>query len=62
MPTPAHALTSMSSPDEAKTAISGCISQMTQEHPDWTPDRVQAACFSMAKEAMGGASVVSKTK
>lgn len=51
MPTAADRLSSKSSADEIQTAISSCISQLADEHPDWDNDRRVAACHSMARQA-----------
>jgi len=53
MPTKAEELTPQSSDEETQAAISDCISQMTNEHPDWEQERVIAACHSMARRSTG---------
>lgn len=55
MPTAADKLTKESSAKSIQVAISSCISQMADEHPDWDNVRRVAACHSMARKA--GASV-----
>jgi len=53
MPTAVDKLTKDSSPEQAKKAISSCISQMAHEHPDWENERCVAACHNMAREKTG---------
>jgi len=49
MPTAAERLSPDSSPEEVSEAISACISQLAEEHPDWDNARRIAACYSMAR-------------
>jgi len=53
MPTAANQLSKGSSEKEIASAISRCVSQLADEHPDWDNDRRVAACFSMASRATG---------
>ena len=54
MPTAADKLAPNSSEEQAQAAVSACIQQMSNEHPDWPPEKVQAACINMAKSAQAG--------
>ena len=38
-------------------AISKCISQLADEHPDWDNDRRVAACYSDARSHAGSSKV-----
>lgn len=53
-PTAADRLQKGASPDQIDAAVSKCISQMADEHPDWDNDRRVAACHEMARRATGG--------
>ena len=53
MPTAVDKLTKDSSDEQVQEAVSSCISQMADEHPDWDQDRLVAACSSMAREKSG---------
>ena len=53
MPTAADKLSKDASPDAVQEAISKCVSQLANEHPDWDNKRRVAACYSMAREATG---------
>ena len=55
MPTAADKLKPGASPDAIQEAVSKCISQLADEHPDWENDRRIAACHSMARRATGKA-------
>jgi hypothetical protein len=53
MPTAVENLTKDSSDEESQKAISSCISQLADEHPDWSNERRVAACYNMARERTG---------
>ena len=53
MPTAADRLKAGASPKSIQSAISECISEMADKHPDWDNKRRIAACHSMAKKATG---------
>jgi len=53
MPTAIDRLEKGHSDKQARDAISSCIRQMSHEHSDWAPERVQAACYSMYRERTG---------
>ena len=53
MPTPAEQLTITSSKKEKQEAISACIKMMMDEHPEWEQKQAVAACYEMARRAMG---------
>lgn len=53
MPTAADRLPKGASPDQVDAAISKCISQMADEHPEWDNNRRVAACHEMARQATG---------
>lgn len=59
MPTAVDRLTKSSSSKEASKAVSACISQMTDEHPDWSHDRRVTACYNMAREKTGKTQLLS---
>lgn len=49
-----------SSKGAIQKAISACISEMHDAHPDWDDDRITAACYSMARSRCGVAKVPKK--
>ena len=53
MPTSADRLKAGASPDAIQAAVSECISQLADEHPEWDNERRIAACHSMARRATG---------
>jgi hypothetical protein len=53
MPLPTSSLTKSSSKESVQDAISGCISMLSDEHPEWEHDRVVAACISDAVKHAG---------
>ena len=53
MPTAADRLKAGASPEAVQEAVSKCISQLADEHPEWDNDRRVAACYSMARRATG---------
>ena len=55
MPTAADRLKQGASPEATQEAISACVSEMADKHPDWDNKRRIAACHSMARRATGKA-------
>ncbi len=55
MPTAADRLSKGASPDAIQDAVSKCISQLADEHPEWDNKRRVAACHDMARRATGKA-------
>ena len=53
MPLPTSRLTRRSSKEAIDSAISACISMLSDEHPDWENDRCVAACISDARRHAG---------
>ena len=53
MPTAADRLKAGASSDEIQAAVSSCVSEMADKHPDWDNKRRVAACYSMARKATG---------
>jgi len=49
-----------SSKGAIQKAISACISEMHDAHPDWSDDRIEAACINMARSRAGAAKVPKK--
>lgn len=49
-----------SSKGAIQKAISACISEMHHAHPDWADDRIEVACYSMARQRAGAAKVPRK--
>lgn len=60
MPLATSRLNRRSSKKAIDSAISECISQLADEHPDWDNDRRVAACFSDARRHAGGSKVPKK--
>lgn len=55
MPTAADKLSPGAGEEEKSAAISACISQLADEHPEWSNEKRVAACHSMAESATGQA-------
>ncbi len=53
MPTAAENLKPGASPEAVQSAVSACVSEMADKHPDWDNKRRVAACYSMARKATG---------
>lgn len=60
MPTAVDKLTKESSAEETQKAVSACIGQMKNEHPDWSDKRIAAACYNMAREKTGKSQLLTK--
>jgi len=57
MPLATERLTRRSSKEAIDRAISECVSQLADEHPNWERKRVIAACISDARRHSGSARV-----
>ena len=55
MPTAADRLKAGASPEAVQAAVSSCVSELADAHPDWDNKRRVAACYSMARKATGKA-------
>lgn len=60
MPLATARLNRRSSKKAIQNAISACISQLADEHPDWANDRRVAACHEDARRHAGAAKVPKK--
>lgn len=60
MPLATEKLNRRSSKEAIQKAISACVSQLADEHPDWDNDRRVAACHADARRHAGAAKVPKK--
>lgn len=60
MPLATGRLNRRSSKEAIDKAISACISQLADEHPDWDNDRRVAACYADARRHAGASRVPRK--
>lgn len=60
MPLPTEKLTRRSSKEAIDNAIAQCHEVLHKEHPDWSDERISAACYADARRHAGAAKVPKK--